>query len=125
MAKVQKQPEYGLAAWFKNQLWNTSLPVLAAAIIGGIWFYFETKTSLSSQATAISELKTKATETQKEDAADRAKVREQFLADSKVQTAGIAELNKQTAVMSSVLTGIQRELEKIGQKLDAPQARGR
>lgn len=126
MTKRRRSSGHGVGPWLQNQLWNTSLIWLLCIFAVGAGFYYQTTGKLDQHSTALNELKAKAEETKKEDVAERAKVRDAFLADSKATAAGIAELNKQTAVMSASLGGLQRELEKIGNKLDAaPPARER
>lgn len=120
MAKRRTSKPHGLGAWLQNQFWNTSLAWLIGLFLVGAGFYYETSSTQRQHTTALARLEAKAEETKKEDSADRAKVRDAFLADSKNTAAGIAELNKQTAVMSAVLVGVQRELEKIANKLDGP-----
>src|SRR5688572_12395085 len=107
-ATVSDQPQpvaSGLAAWIRNQFWNTSLPVLLAAIVGGIVFYIDTTRTQQNHSATLSKLETTITEKTREDIAAREKVREQFLADSKATAAGMAKLNEQTAVMTTVLSG--------------------
>lgn len=113
----------GIGAWIKNQLWNTSLPWLLGVAVGGILFYYDTTQTQKTHSSTLTRLEASIAEKTKEDTAAREKVREQFLADSKATAAGMAKLNEQTAVMTTVLSGLQRELEKIGQKLDATPAR--
>lgn len=115
---------HGLAGWFHHQIYNTSLLWLIGVLMLGAGFYWQTTYKLDQHSGALHELKNKAEENKKEETQERNKVRDQFLQDSKATAAGIAELNKQTAVMNAALSGLVRELEKIGTKLEAP-ARGR
>lgn len=119
MARRKRTAGHGVAGWLQNQIRNTSLVWLLGFFLAGAGFYYQTTGKLDQHSTSLAQLQVKAEETKKEDNADRAKVRDAFLADSKNTAAGIAELNKQTAVMSAVLVGVQRELEKIATKLDA------
>jgi len=121
----RNQPTIG--GWFSNQLWNTSLPWLLGLFFIGAGFYYTTtlrlaeldKKAVELQVT-LTEQKQALVETKRSDASEREKTRDVFMADSKATALGIAELNKQTAVMATTLAGVQKELEKIGARLDAP-----
>lgn len=104
----------GFASWVENQIRNTSLLGLAGILMLGAGFYWQTTYKLDQHAAALNELKAKAEETQKDETVARDKVRDAF-----------AELNKQTAVMNTALSGLVRELERIGNKLEPPPSRSR
>lgn len=119
-----------IGEWFANQLWNTSLPWLVGAMLFGIAFYYNTNNRLEqheSTAKRIEEkqdnLQKQLTESKKSETVERTKIRDEFLADSKSTATGIAELNKQTAVMGTILTSVKEELVKINSRLDAPTKR--
>lgn len=109
-----------LGRWFTNQVWNTSLLWLLGFFAAGVVFYAMTTSTLKTHSEDLATLKASFAENKKEEAGSRERVREAFLADSKATAAGIAELNKTTAVMGATLLGVQKELEKIGAKLDNP-----
>lgn len=101
------------------------LPWLAVVAFGITGFYFLTNTKLDLHDkellaihSKLDEQKAALVEAKKLDTAEREKSRDVFLADSKATAAGIAELNKQTAVTSVQLIAIKDELAKIGQKLE-------
>lgn len=120
-----------MGAWFSNQIWNTSLIWLLGLFFIGAGFYFTTSNklteldkSLNDIQISVKEQKTALIDSKRVDNTEREKARDAFLADSKATAAGIAELNKQTAILGTNLMGVQKELEKIGQKLDtAPSIR--
>lgn len=116
---ARRKEAHSIGGWFQNQLWNTSLLWLLGMAAGGAYFYWDTSVTQRQHSAMLAALKAEAAENKKEEKSERDKVRDAFLADSKAQTAGISELNKQTAVMSAALVSMQRELEKIGTKLDA------
>lgn len=107
-----------VGAWFANQIWNTSLPWLLGFFVIGVGFYFTTTSKLEELQIALRDQKSSLIDTKRNDLTEREKVRDAFLADSKSTASGIAELNKQTAVMGATLLGVQKELEKISQRLE-------
>lgn len=109
-----------VGGWFANQMWNTSLPWLLGLFFIGAGFYYITNATLANHSAMLIRLEKSASDNRKEDALERSKVREAFLVDSKATAAGIAELNKQTAVMGASMLMMQKEVEKIAQRLEAP-----
>lgn len=108
MATHRKQQERGtFGGWVSNQLWNTTLPWLLAIFFIGAGFYYVTNSTLATHSALL----------MKQDK-EREKMRETFLNDSRSTAAGISELNKQTAVMGTSLLMMQKELEKIANRLD-------
>lgn len=121
-----RRPKATIGEWFANQLWNTSLPWLVGVMLFGIAFYYNTNNRLEQhEATGkrIEEkqdnLQKQITETKKNEITERTKIRDEFLADSKSTATGIAELNKQTAVMGTILSSVKEELIKINSRLDS------
>lgn len=85
----------------------------------GVVFYTITTRTLEEHTKSIDTIKNNQAETKKENLLEREKIREAFLIESKATSSGIAELNKQTAVMATTLIGIEKALDRFGQKLDA------
>jgi len=106
--------------WFANQMWNTSLPFLVTFFVIVMGFYYQTKSTLSVHGEKLTKLEQTIDDSKKENIADREKVRDAFLANSKDTAAGIAKLNETTAVMGATLLVVQKEIEKISQKLEMP-----
>lgn len=115
MAKRQRAT---VASWLRNQVWNTSLPWLLGLFFIGAGFYYVTNSTLAQHTADLKELKHLQTTATRENAAEREKVRDQFLQNSKETANGIAELNKTTAVMGATLVAVSKELERISTKLD-------
>ncbi len=123
---MPRRKQATVGSWFSNQLWNTSLPWLGIVAFGIVGFYFLTNAKLDAHDRALTEINTRmekqwtaVSDAKKSDAAEREKSRNEFLTESTAAAAGIAELNKQTAVMATTLMGVEKALDKIGQKLEA------
>lgn len=112
--------------WFANQLYNTSLVWLLGLVVAGAIFY---TTSLSKWEitdkrfdlieAALKEQKTALIEKAKGETVEREKIRSEFVSDSKATATGMAELNKQTAVIGTVLSQVKDELVKLNQRVDS------
>ena len=113
----KKKPTVG--DWLANQFFNTSLPWLLGLFFIGSGFYYVTTATLENHTRALSQLEMSVKQNAKSDAESREKVRSEFFAESKATAAGIAELNRQTAVMSSTLGGVEKALDKISARLDS------
>jgi hypothetical protein len=100
-------------------MWNTSLVWLIGLAGLGVTWYFNTSYTQTQHSESIGELRKAFNVRSEKDDSERQKIREQFLQDSKATSTGIAELNKQTAVMTTVLQNMNRSLEKFEQKLDS------
>ena len=110
--------------WFKNQVTAGNLISIGTMAFGLAGFYFTTTSALSVQAQNIAKIEQKLTESDKKDEkqqtaviAERTQLRSEMTQRSEKTAEGIAELNKQTAVLSTQLTGIREELVKVGQQL--------
>ena len=104
--------------WLSNQFWNTSLPWLLGLFFIGTGFYYVTNSTLDSHTKTLATLEIAIAAGKKDDEDAREKVRGEFLIDSRATAAGIAELNKQTAILATTMVGVQKELEKITARLD-------
>lgn len=105
--------------WLSNQFWNTSLPWLLGLFFVGCGFYYTTTTTLESHTRTLTQLEQTINKNAKVEIEAREKVRTDFLADSKSTAQGISELNRQTAIMSTTLVGVEKALDKISSRLDA------
>jgi len=114
MNEDSKKAYNGLTLWFQNQIANTSLVWLIAIFVAGVLFYSDTTSRLAAHSAAFAEIALQ----RKDDAIDRERVRASFTAESKAVALGISDLNKQSAVMAAQLVSIQREVEKISNRLD-------
>lgn len=123
MANGRNKKSTGFGGWVVFQLFNTSLPWLLGMFGAGIGFYFITTQTLQQHTADLVELKQQQRVSRKEDEAARERVRAEFLTESKATAAGIARLNETTAVMSATLLSVQKELEKVTTRLDAPSIR--
>lgn len=110
--------------WFKKQITVGNMVSVATMAFGFAGFYFNTSASLTAQATAIATIERKISEAEKKDEKqqasviqERASLRTEMTSRAEKTAEGIAELNKQTAVLSTQLTTINGELVKIGQQL--------
>lgn len=106
--------------WLVNQFWNTSLPWLLGLFFIGCGFYWTTTSTLENHTQTLRQLEQTINKNASLESEAREKVRTDFLADSKSTAQGIAELNRQTAVMSTTLVGVEKALDKISTRLDAP-----
>lgn len=110
--------------WFKGQITLGNLVSVGTIIIGLTGFYFNTSNSIDAQAKTISKIEQKITEAEKKDEkqqqsviAERVTLRSEMTQRAEKTAEGIAELNKQTAVLSTQLSVINSELVKIGDQL--------
>lgn len=122
---MAKRPSNSMSRWLKNQMWNTSLPWLLGCVVAGVVFYVDTSRTQDSHSKTLERLERAVSSTKTEESVERGKIRDEFMKNSKDLANGIAELNKQTAVTATILVGVQRELERIAQKLDASNPRVR
>lgn len=113
-------------SWFKKQITVGNMISVATMTFGFAGFYFNTSSALNVQAAAISTIERKITEAERKDEKQQAAVivernslRTEMTTRAEKTAEGIAELNKQTAVLSTQLTTINGELVKIGQQLAA------
>lgn len=112
--------------WFKKQITVGNLVSVATVLVGFSGFYFNTSATLNAQANAIATIERKVGEAEKREEKkqteviqERATLRSEMTQRAEKTAEGIAELNKQTAVLSTQLTTINAELVKIGQQLTA------
>lgn len=119
MARRPARKGNSLAAWINNQLWNTSLLWLLGCIVVGVIFWNDTTRTQADHSAALARLEKAVAENKRDEAGERGKIRDQFVQTHQQLTIEVANLNKQTAITSTVLQGVQRELEKIAQKLDS------
>lgn len=113
-------------SWFKKQITVGNMVSIGTMAFGLAGFYFSTTATLATQGAAIATIERKIVEAEKKDEKQQAAVvqerttlRSEMTQRAEKTAEGIAELNKQTAVLSTQLTTISGELVKIGQKLDA------
>ncbi len=116
--------------WFKKQITVGNMVSVATMAFGFAGFYFNTSAALTAQATAISTIERKIVEAEKKDekqqasgVQERTTLRSEMTSRAEKTAEGIAELNKQTAVLSNQLTTINGELVKIGQQLTTANVR--
>lgn len=110
-------------SWFKKQITVGNLVSVATMSFGFAGFYFNTSATLAVQATAIATIERKINEAEKKDekqqtavVQERVTLRNEMTQRAEKTAEGIAELNKQTAVLSTQLTTINGELIKLGQQ---------
>lgn len=115
-------------SWFKRQITLGNLVSVATMSFGFAGFYFNTSATLAVQATAIATIERKINEAEKKDekqqtsvVQERVTLRNEMTQRAEKTAEGLAELNKQTAVLSTQLATINGELVKIGQQLAAAQ----
>lgn len=116
--------------WFKKQITVGNMVSVATMAFGFAGFYFNTSATLNAQGSAIATIERKISEGEKKDEKQQAAViqerttlRSEMQARAEKTAEGIAELNKQTAVLSTQLTTINGELVKIGQQLSSQQGK--
>jgi hypothetical protein len=117
-------------SWFKKQVTIGNMLSIGTMLFVFAGFYFNTSATLSAQANAIATIERKINEAEKKDEKqqaavlqDRTTLRSEMTQRAEKTAEGIAELNKQTAVLSTQLTTINAELVKIGQQLAAQVAK--
>lgn len=108
----------GVGGWFSEQIRNLSLPAVSCILVGGLVFYVTTDTRLKDHDSHFSKLDREFAEYQKNETSDREKIKSEFVTDSKTTANGIAELNKQTAVMSTILSSMKDEIVKLNNRYD-------
>ena len=106
-------------AWILNQLYNTSFLVLMGLFASGVIFWSVTTSTLSSHTTDLIDIKKTAAEERAANLAERTQLRTEFLIESKATAAGIADLKTQGAVVNTVLSGMEKRLERIADKLES------
>ena len=118
--------------WFKNQITVGNLMSVATIAFAFAGFYYNTSSSIDAQAKEIASINRKLDATEKKEEkqqrevlAERATLRTEMTTRAEKTADGIAELNKQTAVLSTQLTTINGELLKLGQQLTALGAAGK
>ena len=114
-------------SWFKKQVTVGNMLSALVIVVSVSAVYGSTSATLTSQGTAIATIERKITEADKKDekqqtsvVQERITLRAEMQSRAEKTAEGIAELNKQTAVLSTQLTTINGELVKNGQKLDTP-----
>lgn len=117
MAKMARQ-RGSVGEWLGYQLWNTSLPWLIGLFFIGTGFYYITTSTLALHSKALDDLQRTITVNVAENRADRDRIREQFLAESKSTALGMAELNKTTAVMAATMVEVQRSIDRLSKKIE-------
>lgn len=113
--------------WFKGQITAGNLLSVGTIVFGLAGFYFNTSSAIDAQARTISKIEQKIGEAEKKDEKqqqavlqERTSLRTEMTQRAEKTAEGIAELNKQTAVLSTQLTTISAELVKIGEQLRQP-----
>jgi hypothetical protein len=111
-------------SWFKKQITAGNLISVATMAFGFAGFYFNTSSSLQVQAKAISAIESKMADgdrrdekQQREVVGERTQLRSEMTSRAEKTAEGIAELSKQTAVLSTQLTSIREELVKVTTQL--------
>jgi hypothetical protein len=113
-----KNTRQSVSGWLGYQLWNTSLPWLLGFFFVGTGFYYITNNTLALHSKALDDLQRTISVTVNENRAERDRMREQFLVESKATALGMAELNKTTAVMSSTMAEVQKSIDRLTRKLE-------
>lgn len=110
--------------WFKSQITAGNLLSVATVAFGFAGFYYNTSSSIEAQAKEIASINRKLDASEKKDEkqqrevlTERTTLRTEMTTRAEKTAEGIAELNKQTAVLSTQLTTINGELIKLGQQL--------
>lgn len=111
-------------SWFKNQVTVGNLVSVATMVFGFAGFYFNTSSAIDAQAKSITGIERRLNDNdknfEKQQVAvvqERTSLRAEMTSRAEKTAEGIAELNKQTAVLSTQLTTINGELIKLGQQL--------
>lgn len=117
------------AGWWQQQIFTITLGAMATVVIGAVTFYFTTVNNDSKHDQAIAQLGSSIKDLSdtlstrfKAEAEQRAALSKQFLDDAKATNSGIAELNKQIAVQTSVLGVMGRAVEKLELRIDSATA---
>jgi septal ring factor EnvC (AmiA/AmiB activator) len=118
--------EHGHGGWLRSQITVGNMINLGAIAFAFAGFYFTTNHSLDAHSKSIAHIERQLAEGAKKDekrekqvSDDREKTRSEINMRAEKTADGIAELNKQTAVLSTKLVGIREELVKLGQQLAA------
>lgn len=122
MAPARKKPESG--SWLSRQVSIGNFISVGAVIFTGAGFYYGTSSTLAQQHNQIAAIEQKLKDNDKLNekqqsavVAERATLRQEMSSRAEKTAEGIAELNKQTAVLSTQLTSIKEELVKVGSQL--------
>lgn len=110
-------------SWFKNQVTVGNLVSAGVMMFGFAGFYFNTSSAIDAQAKSITSIERRLNDRDKEYekqqtavVQERTSLRAEMTTRAEKTAEGIAELNKQTAVLSTQLTTINGELIKLGQQ---------
>lgn len=123
---VMPTPRMADDNWFKKQITLGNLLSVATIAFGFAGFYFTTTAAISGQSDKIAVIERKIAEAEKRDerqqvavVAERTTLRSEMTQRAEKTAEGIAELNKQTAVLSTQLNSIREELVKLGAQITA------
>lgn len=126
---VMPMPQMAEDNWFKKQITLGNLLSVATIAFGFAGFYFTTTSSLGAQSEKIAIIERKLADADKRDEkqqrevlSERSTLRSEMTARAEKTAEGIAELNKQTAVLSAQLNSIREELVKLGAQITASSA---
>lgn len=110
--------------WFKKQITVGNMVSIATMAFGFAGFYFNTSATLQAQAGAIATIERKITESEKKDekqqvavTQERQALRTEMTDRAEKTSSGIAELNKQTAVLSTQLVAIRDDLVRLSAQI--------
>lgn len=125
-AKVVKVVQVADNNWFKGQITAGNLLSVATIAFGFAGFYFNTSSAIEVQAKAISGIERRITEAEKKDEkqqagviAERASLRAEMTNRAEKTAEGIAELNKQNAILSTQLLAIRDELVRLSAQVSS------
>lgn len=126
---VMPTPRMADDNWFKKQITLGNLLSVGTIAFGFAGFYFTTTSSLGAQSDKIAVIERKLAEADKRDEkqqrevlTERTTLRTEMTNRAEKTAEGIAELNKQTAVLSTQLNSIREELVKLGAQITASSA---
>lgn len=110
--------------WFKSQITAGNLLSVATIAFGFAGFYYNTASSIEAQAKEIASINRKLDATDKKDEkqqrevlSERTSLRTEMTSRSEKTAEGLAELNKQTAVLSTQLIGIRDDLVRLAAQI--------
>lgn len=110
--------------WFKSQITAGNLLSVATIAFGFAGFYYNTSGSIEAQAKEIASINRKLEVADKKDEkqqrevlSERTTLRTEMTSRAEKTAEGLAELNKQTAVLSTQLIGIRDDLVRLAAQI--------
>ena len=119
---MRQQPDDD--SWFKKQITLGNVLSIASIVGGLAAFYFNTSNAIEAQAKAITKIETKLDQSEKKDDKqqrevlnERGTLRAEMTTRNEKINDSISDLSKQTAVLSTIVTGVRDDVLKLSAQI--------